>query len=119
HGLESDIWPAADDDSLIASLEGWLGPHLHGLTRLGDVAGLDLNVILLDRLDWSLKNRLEKELPTHLPLPGGRGWITPSRCPSPPHARNISTAWPKPPNWQAGGCLCGLRCCHLPDGRLR
>ena len=75
HGLEADIWPACDDDSLIASLEDWLGPHLHGLTRLGDVAGLDLNVILLDRLDWSLKNRLEKELPTHLPLPGGRAAV--------------------------------------------
>ena len=75
HGLEADIWPAADDDSLIASLEEWLGPHLHGLTRLSDVAGLDLNIILLDRLDWSLKNRLEKELPTHLPLPGGRAAV--------------------------------------------
>ena len=75
HGLEADIWPAADDDSLIASLEEWLGPHLHGLTRLSDVAGLDLNTILLDRLDWSLKNRLEKELPTHLPLPGGRAAV--------------------------------------------
>jgi len=75
HGLEADLWPAADDDSLIASLEEWLGPHLHGLTRLSDVAGLDLNIILLDRLDWSLKNRLEKELPTHLPLPGGRAAV--------------------------------------------
>ncbi|HJR55394.1 MAG TPA: ATP-dependent helicase C-terminal domain-containing protein, partial [Rhizomicrobium sp.] len=71
HGLEAEIWPAADDQSLIASLEDWLGPHLHGLTRLGDVAGLDLAALLLGRLDWSLKNRLDKELPTHLPLPGG------------------------------------------------
>jgi ATP-dependent helicase HrpB len=75
HGLEADIWPACDDDSLITSLEEWLGPHLHGLTRLSDVAGLDLNIILLDRLDWALKNRLEKELPTHLPLPGGRAAV--------------------------------------------
>jgi len=75
HGVEADIWPASDDESLIASLEEWLGPHLHGLTRLGDVVGLDLNIILLDRLDWTLKNRLEKELPTHLPLPGGRAAV--------------------------------------------
>jgi ATP-dependent helicase HrpB len=75
HGLEADTWPASDDDSLIASLEDWLGPHLHGLTRLGDLASLDLNTILLDRLDWTLKNRLEKELPTHLPLPGGRAAV--------------------------------------------
>ncbi|HEX2761426.1 MAG TPA: ATP-dependent helicase HrpB, partial [Rhizomicrobium sp.] len=35
HGLEAEIWPASDDESLIASLEDWLGPHLQGLTRLG------------------------------------------------------------------------------------
>ena len=75
HGLEADTWPASDDESLVASLEDWLGPHLHGLTRLGDVASLDLATILLDRLEWSLKNRLDKELPTHLPLPGGQARV--------------------------------------------
>jgi ATP-dependent helicase HrpB len=72
HGLEADIWPPSDDAGLIASLEVWLGPHLHGLTRLGDLATLDLDAVLLGRLDWALRNRLDKELPTHLPLPGGR-----------------------------------------------
>jgi ATP-dependent helicase HrpB len=75
HGLEADGWPAADDDSLIGSLEDWLLPHLQGLTRLGDLAGLDLGAILLGRLDWALKSRLEKELPTHLPLPGGQAKV--------------------------------------------
>jgi ATP-dependent helicase HrpB len=74
-GLEADGWPAADDDSLIGSLEDWLLPHLQGLTRLGDLAGLDLGAILLGRLDWALKSRLEKELPTHLPLPGGQAKV--------------------------------------------
>jgi ATP-dependent helicase HrpB len=75
HGLEADIWPASDDESLIASLEAWLGPHLHGLTRLGNLAALDLAAILLGRLDWTLKSRLDKELPTHLPLPGGQAAV--------------------------------------------
>jgi ATP-dependent helicase HrpB len=75
HELEADAWPIADDQSLNASLEEWLGPHLHGLTRLGDLAALDLGVILLDRLDWNLKNRLDKELPIDLPLPGGRAVV--------------------------------------------
>jgi ATP-dependent helicase HrpB len=75
HGLEADTWPACDDDSLIASLADWLGPHLHGLTRLDDLAALDLNVILLDRLDWTLRSRLDAELPTHLPLPGGQAAV--------------------------------------------
>jgi len=75
HGLEADVWPAADDESLIASLEDWLAPHLHGLRRLSDLASLDLSVILLDRLEWSLRSRLDRELPTHLPLPGGRASV--------------------------------------------
>jgi ATP-dependent helicase HrpB len=75
HGLEPDLWPASDDESLIASLDDWLGPHLHGLTRLSDLAALDLHALLLGRLDWSLKNRLDKELPTHLPLPGGQAAV--------------------------------------------
>jgi ATP-dependent helicase HrpB len=75
HGLEPEIWPASDDDSLIANLEDWLAPYLHGLTRLGDVASLDLASLLLARLDWTLKSRLDTELPTHLPLPGGRAAV--------------------------------------------
>jgi ATP-dependent helicase HrpB len=75
HGLEADTWPACDDASLIASLEDWLGPHLQGLTRLGDLSGLDLSIILLGRLDWTLKTRLDRELPTHLPLPGGQAAV--------------------------------------------
>lgn len=75
HGLEAETWPASDDEGLVASLEDWLAPHLHGLTRLSDLATLDLAAILFDRLEWSLKNRLDKELPTHLPLPGGRAAV--------------------------------------------
>jgi ATP-dependent helicase HrpB len=75
HGLEPDIWPASDDASLLATLPEWLGPHLHGLTRLGDVAKLDIGALLLDRLDWSLRARLEREMPTHLALPGGRAAV--------------------------------------------
>jgi ATP-dependent helicase HrpB len=74
-GLEADTWPASDDESLIANLEDWLGPHLQGVTRLGDLAALDLEVILLGRLDWALRSRLDRELPTHLPLPGGQAAV--------------------------------------------
>lgn len=75
HGLEAGTWPVADDEGLIASLEDWLAPHLHGLTRLGDLAALDLAAILLDRLDWQLRSRLDRELPTHVPLPGGQAAV--------------------------------------------
>ncbi|WP_419758610.1 ATP-dependent helicase HrpB [Acidisoma sp.] len=72
HGLEPDLWPASDDAAVLATLTEWLEPHLHGLTRLGDLARLDLSALLLDRLEWSLRSRLDRELPTHLALPGGR-----------------------------------------------
>ena len=75
HALEPDIWPVSDDESLISGLENWLGPHLQGLTRLDDLARLDLAVLLFGRLDWMLKSRLDKELPTHLLLPGGRAAV--------------------------------------------
>ena len=75
HGLEAETWPACDDESLLADLENWLGPHLHGMTRLGGLAALALDAILLDRLDWALKSRLDRELPTHLPLPGGNAAV--------------------------------------------
>jgi ATP-dependent helicase HrpB len=75
HGLEPEIWPASDDAALLATLPAWFGPHLHGLTRLGDLTRLDLGALLLDRLDWSMRARLERELPTHLMLPGGRAVV--------------------------------------------
>jgi ATP-dependent helicase HrpB len=76
HGLEAETWPASDDASLIASLEDWLAAHLLGLTRLGDLAALDLQAILLERLDWTLRSRLDRELPTYLTLPGGQAVVT-------------------------------------------
>ena len=75
HGLEPDIWPASDDASLIATLEAWLAPYLLGLTRLTDLEGLDLCALLLARMDWKLRDRLERELPTHLQLPHGRAKV--------------------------------------------
>ena len=75
HGLEPQTWPASDDQSLTAGLEDWLAPHLHGLTRLGDLAGLDLLAILLGRLDWTLRSRLDRDLPTQMPLPGGQAAV--------------------------------------------
>lgn len=75
HSLEPDTWPASDDASLIASASDWLLPHLQGLSRLSDLANLDLAALLLGRLDWSLKTQLDKELPTHLALPHGRAAV--------------------------------------------
>jgi ATP-dependent helicase HrpB len=68
-------WPDLSDDALAASRTAWLAPHLHGLTRLAAVEKLDLHAILRGRLEWALAARLDRELPTHLALPGGRAAV--------------------------------------------
>jgi ATP-dependent helicase HrpB len=75
HELEPEIWPASDDESLMESLAEWLGPHLLGLTRLAALANLDLKSLLAERLDWTLKSRLDRELPAHIALPGGEAAV--------------------------------------------
>jgi ATP-dependent helicase HrpB len=75
HSLEPEVWPESDDTALVATLSDWLGTHLHGLTRLGDLASLDLAGLLLGRLNWSLRARLDRELPSHLTLASGRAAI--------------------------------------------
>jgi ATP-dependent helicase HrpB len=67
-------WPDLSDTALDAD-RVWLADHLHGLTRLADLARLDLASILRARLDWALAARLDRDLPTHLALPGGRAAV--------------------------------------------
>jgi ATP-dependent helicase HrpB len=68
---------AADlsDATLAAGVADWLAPHLHGVSRLADVAALDLHAILRGMLGWERAARLDRDLPTHLPLPGGRAAV--------------------------------------------
>jgi ATP-dependent helicase HrpB len=75
HGLEPDTWPASDEGSLMKTIDDWLGPHLQGSTRLGDLATVDLSALLLGRLDWTLRVRLDQELPACLQLPGGKASV--------------------------------------------
>ncbi len=73
--LEPDGWPDLSDETLSATRAAWLEPHLHGLTRLAEIQKLDLASILRGLLDWNAAARLDRELPTHLALPGGRAAI--------------------------------------------
>jgi ATP-dependent helicase HrpB len=67
-------WPDLSDAALAAE-RGWLADHLHGLTRLADVQKLDLLTVLRGRLGWESASRLDRDLPTHLALPGGRAAV--------------------------------------------
>ena len=53
----------------------WLAPFLAGMTRLADVARLDLTGALRGRLGWEVAARLDRELPGFLALPGGRAVV--------------------------------------------
>jgi len=67
--------PDLSDAVLAASAGQWLAPHLLGLSRLADVAGLDLHGILRGLLGGQRAARLDRDLPTHLALPGGRAAV--------------------------------------------
>ena len=66
-----DDWPDWSTSALLDDLEGWLGPHLDGITRLDAVDRLPLARILLDILDWSLRSCLDDLAPERLGVPSG------------------------------------------------
>ncbi len=67
--------PDLSDAGLAAGVASWLAPHLMGLSRLSEVEGLDLHAILRGVLGWQHATRLDRDLPTHLALPGGRAAV--------------------------------------------
>ena len=68
-------WPDLSDTGLAATAADWLAPHLAGMSRLADLARLDLAAILRGMLPWPLAARLDRDLPRELPLPGGKATI--------------------------------------------
>ena len=73
-GLDPAVADLADR-ALAADAADWLAPHLVGLRKLDALAGLDLAALLRGRLGWADAARLDRLLPTHLALPGGRAAI--------------------------------------------
>jgi ATP-dependent helicase HrpB len=75
-GIEAaELWPDLSDTALADCVQDWLAPHLAGMTRLADVARVDLMGVLRGMLPWSLAARLDRELPAQLVLPSGRATI--------------------------------------------
>lgn len=64
-------WPAVDEDSLLATLERWLLPHMSGVHSLRALKALNVGQALRDLLDWSMLQRLDSELPAHYTVPTG------------------------------------------------
>ncbi len=68
-------WPDLSDTALASTAAEWLAPHLHGMTRLAELTRLDVHRLLHDLLDGERAERLDRELPAQITLPGGRATV--------------------------------------------
>ncbi len=64
--------PDMTDDTLLATLEDWLLPHLSGVKTTADWKRFDLLDALRARLDWTQMSQLDREAPAHFITPMGR-----------------------------------------------
>lgn len=71
-GAGDSAWPDVSDEALVASVQDWLAPHLHGMSRLSELRGLDLVAILRGTLPWDRQRALDEALPARIALPAGR-----------------------------------------------
>ncbi len=65
-------WPDVSDGNLAATLEEWLAPSVIGLTRLRDLAKIDLGRALKRQMDWRRQKQLDRLAPARLKVPSGR-----------------------------------------------
>ncbi|WP_433943222.1 ATP-dependent helicase HrpB [Paenibacillus sp. SN-8-1] len=64
-------WPDVSDVTLQQSAGQWLSPYLEGFKRKSDFRSLKLYQILDHLLNWSQKQELEQQAPTHITVPSG------------------------------------------------
>ena len=64
-------WPDLSDETLLRTLDEWLGPYLGGLTTLDRVTKLNLTQPLHALLNWEQSRQLNQWAPTHLTVPSG------------------------------------------------
>ncbi|WP_200552624.1 ATP-dependent helicase HrpB [Kosakonia sp. LAM2021] len=64
-------WPAVDETSLLENLEQWLLPQMSGIRSLRELKALDVTQALQNAMPWSLRQRLDSELPAHYTVPTG------------------------------------------------
>ena len=68
----NDNLPAMDDETLLATLEDWLQPHIHGIKTESDWKAFECLNALRGMLDWSQTQTLDKAAPPHFTTPMGR-----------------------------------------------
>ncbi len=66
-----DPWPDLSDETLAASLEQWLRPHLYGVRSRQELARLNLAEALRATLEWPLPQQLDEQAPLRIRVPSG------------------------------------------------
>jgi ATP-dependent helicase HrpB len=64
-------WPDLSDETLLQTVDQWLGPYLDGITTLDRVTRMDLATPLYALLTWEQRQQLDRLAPTHLTVPSG------------------------------------------------
>ncbi len=64
-------WPDLGDSRLLSTLEQWLAPFLNGMSRLTELARVDLQAALQLQLSRGQLQRLQALAPSHLTIPSG------------------------------------------------
>ncbi|GAN99780.1 DNA helicase HrpB [Komagataeibacter xylinus NBRC 13693] len=73
--LDRPDLPDLSDEALARTTESWLAPWLAGVNRLSALAEMDLLAMLRATMDHATLKWLDRMLPTHLDMPGGRAAI--------------------------------------------
>lgn len=71
HRVDPETWPRSDDESLLETLDDWLGPNLGRARRRADLERVDVRAALLSQLDWRQTRDLDRLAPTHFDVPSG------------------------------------------------
>jgi ATP-dependent helicase HrpB len=71
NGLAGTDWPDMSNEHLLATLPEWLGPHLHGMTRLEQLKRIDLSNALRFVIDERKRKELERLAPPFILSPAG------------------------------------------------
>jgi ATP-dependent helicase HrpB len=71
HLEENREWPDLSEQTLLDSLETWLGPYLNDVNSIKDICKLDLSSILKALLPWSLSQQLDSLAPAVYRVPSG------------------------------------------------
>lgn len=70
HAVRHD-WPDVSDGALLNALDDWLRPYIQGMRNLRELQRLQLSKALEGMLDWSRRQTLDQEAPTHITVPSG------------------------------------------------